>query len=172
MGPVAGATVTHVAHPWVTVAPAAGPTLHNPSSVTQTEVGMAGLHFSCGKWMGEDKSADPLFDIIPKTLSKYVAGNEQADWERFLEAFDEQGDSEMLELTPEMMRAIVGPLELYRDALVKNLGLSGPDASLEELGSYPRVLSEDESRLKCVRDMLAGNAVCQRSRKPIVVVFA
>src|SRR5439155_25432602 len=97
---------------------------------------MAGLHFSCGKWMGGDKSADPLFDIIPKVLSKYVTDEEKAGWERFLAAFNEQADSEVLELTPQMMRAIVGPLARYRDALVKKLGLSGPDASLEELGPY------------------------------------
>ena len=86
---------------------------------------MAGLHFSCGEWMGDDKSADPLFDIIPKVLSKYVADDEEADWERFLTAFNEQADAEELELTPAMMRAIVGPLGRYRDALVEKLGLSG-----------------------------------------------
>jgi hypothetical protein len=133
---------------------------------------MAGLHFSCGKWMGGDKTADPLFDIIPKALSKYVSDEEKANWERFLVAFNEQADSEVLELTPEMMRAIVGPLVRYRDALVKKLGLSGPDASLEELGRYPRVPSKDGRSLDCVRDLLAGSEVCQRKRKPITVIFA
>jgi hypothetical protein len=133
---------------------------------------MAGLHFSCGKWMGDDKSADPVFDIIPKVLSKYVAEDERADWERFLTAFNEQAESEELELTPEMMRAIVAPLGRYRDALVKKLGLSGPDASLEELGKYPRVESKEERKLGCVRDLLAGNKVCQRTKKPITVIFA
>jgi hypothetical protein len=70
------------------------------------------------------------------------------------------------------MRAIVEPLHRYRDALVKKLGLSGPDASLEELGPYPRVASNDERKLDCVRDLLAGNQVCQRTRKPITVCFA
>lgn len=133
---------------------------------------MAGLHFSCGKWMGGDKTADPLFDVIPKALTKYVADDEKADWERFVAAFNEQADSEELELTPAMMRAVVGPLGRYRDALVKKLGLSGPEASLEELGEYPRVPSKDERKLDCVRDLLDGNKVCQRSRKPIVVTFA
>ena len=45
-------------------------------------------------------------------------------------------------------------------------------ASLEELGAYPRVSSRDERRLTCVRDLLAGNKVCQRRKKPIVVCFA
>jgi hypothetical protein len=133
---------------------------------------MAGLHFSCGKWMGGDKSADPLFDIIPKALSKHVSEAEKADWERFLADFNEQADSEELELTPEMMRALIAPLARYRDALVKKLGLSGPDASLEELGKYPRVASKDERKLDCVRDLLAGNKVCQRTKKPITVCFA
>jgi hypothetical protein len=132
---------------------------------------MAGLHFSCGKWMGGDKTADPLFDIIPKLLSKYVADEEKSDWGHFLVAFNEQADGELLELSPRMMRAIVGPLVRYRDALVKKLGLSGPDASLEELGAYPRVPSKVEERLDCVRDLLVGNEVCQRVRKPIIVMF-
>jgi len=133
---------------------------------------MAGLHFSCGKWMGKDKSADPLFEIISKLLSKYVADDERADWERFLAAFDEQADEEQLELTPAMMRSIVAPLGRYHDALAKQLGLSEPNASLDELDKFPRSASSRASKLHCVRDLLAGNQVCQRSRKPIIVLFA
>lgn len=133
---------------------------------------MAGLHFSCGEWMGGDKSADPLFDIIPKVLAKHVNEDEKADWGRFLTAFKEQRGSEELELTPEMMRALAGPLRRYRDALVQKLGLSGPDASLDELGPFPRVQSKDERKLDCVRDLLEGNEVCQRSGEPITVYFA
>jgi hypothetical protein len=71
-----------------------------------------------------------------------------------------------------MMRAIAPPLRRYRDALARGLGLSSPDASLEELGSCPRVESEEERKLVCVRDLLTGNEVCQRTGEPIIVVFA
>ena len=37
-----------------------------------SEARMAVWHFSCDKWLGEDKSADPLFDIIAKELDAYI----------------------------------------------------------------------------------------------------
>ena len=64
-----------------------------------------------------------------------------------------------------MMRAIVEPLRRYQDALVKKLGLPGPDADPEDWG-------DDAWRLYCVRDLLRGNEVCQRTGKPIIVCFA
>jgi hypothetical protein len=134
---------------------------------------MAGLHFSCGKLLGEDKSADPLFDIIGKELGRFVTEEEQSAWcDQFLVPFNRQSRAQQLKLKPEMMRAIAEPLRRFRDALVQRLGLSGPEASLEELGAYPRVESAEERKLICVRDLLAGNEVCQRTGKPIVVVFA
>lgn len=134
---------------------------------------MAGLHFSCGEWLGEDKSADPLFDIIQKELDAFVTEEEKPAWRKqFLVPFNRQSRARQLKLKPEMMRAIAEPLRRYRDALARRLGLSSPDASLEELGSYPRVESEEERKLVCVRDLLAGNEMCQRTGEPIIVVFA
>jgi hypothetical protein len=132
---------------------------------------MAGLHFSCGKWLGEDKSADPLFDIIGKELGAFITEDEKPAWrDQFLVPFNRQSRARQLKLKPEM-RAIAEPLRRYRDALVQRLGLSSVDASLEELGAYPRVESAEERKLVCVRDLLAGNEVCQQTGKPIVVVF-
>jgi len=142
------------------------------AAAANVEACMAGLHFSCGRWMGGDKTANPLFDIIEKALPKYLADGEEADFEQFLRELDEQADEEEINLTPEMMRAIIGPLERYHDALVKKLGLSGPQASLEELGKYPRTMSKAELHVHCIRDLLAGNRVCQRTKKPIKVIFA
>jgi hypothetical protein len=134
---------------------------------------MAGLHFCCGEWLGGDKSADPFFDIIQKELSAFVTEEEKPVWlKQFLAPFAGQTRARQLKLRPQMMRAIVEPLRRYRDALAGRLGLSSPDASLEELGKYPRVESEDERKLCCVRDLLAGNEVCQQTGEPIKVYFA
>src|SRR5438067_542492 len=98
------------------------------------ETRMAGLHFSCGEWFGEDKSADPLFDIIGKELGAFVTEAEKLAWcEQFLRPFNRQSRARQLKLKPKMMQAIAEPLRRYRDELVRRLGLSGPDASLEEL---------------------------------------
>src|SRR5437868_3170450 len=105
---------------------------------------MAGLHFSCGKWLGEDKSADPLFDII-KELKPFVTEEEKEAWcDQFLVPFNRQARARQLKLKPEMMRAIIELLRRYRDALAQRLGLSSPEASLEELGAYPRLESAEE----------------------------
>jgi hypothetical protein len=134
---------------------------------------MAGLHFSCGEWLGEDKSADPLFDILGKELGAFVTEEEELAWcEQFLVPFNRKSRARQRKLEPEMMRAITEPLRRYREALARRLGLSRPDASLEELGASPRVESAEERKLVCVRDLLAGNEVCQQTGEPIIVVFA
>jgi hypothetical protein len=138
---------------------------------------MAGLHFSCGKWLGEDKSADSFFEIVGHDLSKFVSPEEMATWEDdFRTPYEialksqDQESHEFL-LNPAMMRALRGPLERYRDALIQKLRLSGPDASVEELGKFPRSLSADERKLECVRDLIRGNKVCQRNNQAIKVYF-
>src|SRR5262249_40857938 len=119
------------------------------------------------------KSADPLFDILGKELGRFVTEEEKEAWcDQFLVPFNRQARAQQLKLKPEMMRAIVEPLRRYRDALAQRLGLSGPEAALGGLGAYPRVESKDERKLICVRDLLAGNEVCQKTGKPIVVTFA
>jgi hypothetical protein len=127
---------------------------------------MAGLHFSCDDWMGGDKSANSLFDIISGELAAYVTEEEKPAWRKeFLAPFNRQARARQLKLKPEMMRVVVEPLRRYQEALVKRLGLSGPD-------DEPAELSEDAWRLFCVQDLLSGNEVCQRTGKPIIVCFA
>jgi hypothetical protein len=134
---------------------------------------MAGLHFSCGEWLGDDKSADPFFDIIPKGLSPFVLEEEKAAWcDEFLVPLRRQARAHQVKLKPEMMRAIVEPLRRYRDALAEKLGLASPDAPLEELFPGRHVPSDDELKFCCVRDLLAGNEVCQQTGKPIFICFA
>ncbi len=58
------------------------------------------------------------------------------------------------------------------DPLAQRLGLSWQEAPLDELGAFPRAVSEDEEKLDCVRDLLRGYEVCERTGKPIVVCHA
>jgi hypothetical protein len=128
---------------------------------------MAGLHFSCGKWLGDDKSANSLFDIIPTELEAFITDEEKPAWRKqFLIPFNRQRRSSELKLTPAMMRVIAKPLRRYQDALVKKLGLPDADTDPEDWNT------DDAWRLYCVRDLLRGNKVCQRNGKPIIVVFA
>lgn len=128
---------------------------------------MAGLHFSCDDWMGDDKSADALFDVIQKELDSFVTEEEKPAWRKqFLVPYVRQARARQLKLKPEMMRAIAEPLRRYQAALLERLEMPDPDAD------PPWERGEDAERLYCVRDLLRGNEVCQRSGKPIVVCFA
>ncbi|MCI0455914.1 MAG: hypothetical protein L0Z62_02905 [Gemmataceae bacterium] len=128
---------------------------------------MSGLHFSCADWMGDDKSANSLFDIIDGELEAFITEKEKPAWRKqFLVPYARQARARELKLKPEMMRVIIEPLKRYRDALVKKLGLPDPEADIEDWDA------EDAEKLYCVRDLIRGNEVCQRTKKPIVVCFA
>ena len=132
---------------------------------------MAGLHFYCGKWLGEDKSADPLFDVIDD-VRELVSPAEQELWDHeFVPALESQQQNEEIEFSSAMLNAIVDPVRRYQAILVSRLGLSGLDASIEELGDFPRTISEDEKKFLCVVDLLRGHEVVTRTGKPLVVHF-
>ena len=128
---------------------------------------MAGLHFSCGEWLGDDKSADALFDVIEKELVASVTEEEKPAWRKqFLAPFARQSRARHLKLKPEMMRAAAAPLRRLQAALAERLGMPDPDAD------PPWERGEDARRLYCVQDLLKGNEVCQLTGEPIVVCFA
>src|SRR5262249_42616839 len=124
---------------------------------------MAGLHFSCDDWMGNDKSANSLFDIIQKELDAFVTEEEKPAWRKqFLAPFARQARSRQLKLKPEMLRAIAEPLRRYQSALEQRLGLSGPED--EPAGDW----GGGAGRLYWVRGPLRGERGCQRTGQPIV----
>jgi hypothetical protein len=133
---------------------------------------VAGLHFSCGEWLGGDKTASPFFDVV-KALRRFVPRKDRARWrESFLAPLNAPTASGRLELSPAMLEVLAGPLKCYRDELVTRLGLSGPGATIEELGAFPRVISDEEEVWLCVSDLLAGSEVSRRTGQPIVITFA
>lgn len=133
---------------------------------------MAGLHFSCDDWLGEDKSANVFFDILHDDLGKYVTAEEQAAWRTaFWVPYIRQSRSRRLRLTPAMMQAIIEPLRRYGEELARRVSVSGPTAPLTEFGEIHECSPED-MRFICVRDLLLGYEVCQRTGKPIVVYHA
>jgi len=133
---------------------------------------MAGLHFYCGDWMGEDKSADPVFEMIEEVADQLRPEEEAAWHDVFAPAWSEaiQAENEVI-ITPEMLNAIAQPLRRYRDGLVSRLGLSGPEASIDELGGFPRTCTPTERRFECVADLLEGYAVARQTGRPVVVHF-
>jgi hypothetical protein len=132
---------------------------------------MGGLHFYCGKWLGEDKSANPILEVIDD-LSDFLTPTEEQQWHtQFMQQWIAQQQNDEIALTQEMLDVLVLPVSRYRDALVERLNLSGPDAGIEEFGPFPRTFSLDENKFWCLRDILAGYEVARRENKAVMIHF-
>jgi hypothetical protein len=132
---------------------------------------MGGIHFYCGKWLGQDKSANPIFEVVDE-LQGFVTAEDKPQWQqRFMQQWNEQQQNEEIAMTPEMLQVLVPPAIRFRDALVERLGLSGPNPDIEEFGLFPKTESDDEKKYWCLRDILAGNEVSQRENRPLMVHY-
>jgi hypothetical protein len=135
---------------------------------------MAGLHFSCGKWLGGDKSANPFFEIALEELPRHLRRGERAAWKQEVERFFDEPTGEpanRVEIPAEVMRLMIEPARRYRAALAKRLGLSGPDASVDEIEEISADDDSDEFRYYCITDFIRGYEECARTGKPVVVIF-
>ena len=132
---------------------------------------MAGLHFYCGKWLGEDKSANPIFDVIDDVREFVSSGADDQSIEDFFREWDVQLENDEIKLTETMLSALYNPLMRYQDDLVCRLGLSSSEASIEELGAFPRSISDDESKILCVIDIFKGFEVVKKTGNPLVIHF-
>ena len=132
---------------------------------------MAGLHFYCGDWLGDDKSANPIEEVI-NSVADHVTPEEEDQWTtNFIEKLDEQSKEEVIEMSLSMLESAKVPLQLYRDFLIQKLNLPGPSFTLDDLGGFPRSLREEEEHLLCVMDMLTGLEKCREYGKPLCIHF-
>ncbi len=128
---------------------------------------MAGLHFSCGRWMGADKSANPLFDIFDE-IEEVIGIADESWFNDFRDAID--FESEELELDLKPLAAIAGPMTEYKEMLMLQSGLSA-----EQLANFdiPDTVPVDlVDRLVCVQDFFTGFEHARKSSDPLVVCFA
>ena len=132
---------------------------------------MSGLHFYRGDWLGDDKTANPINEVI-SSLAKFVRPEEKKQWKtEFIDKFEGQAEQDVIQLSRSMLEATKLPLERYRDALIRKLGLSGPSFTLDELGKFPWELRLEDEHLFCVRDMLTGLDQCRTSAQPLCIHF-
>jgi len=132
---------------------------------------MAGLHFYCGKWLGDDKSANPIFDVIKEVRELVPPSQGDSSMDDFFREWEAQQENEEIRLSHAMLSALCNPLRRYQSVLVCRLGLSSPEASIEELGSFPRSISEDEAKFLCVADLFKGFEVVKQTGNPLVIHF-
>ena len=132
---------------------------------------MAGLHFYCGKWLGDDKSANPIFDVIEDVREIVSSNMDDVAMNEFFREWAAQQENEEIRLSQSMLSTLCNPLKRYQNGLVNRLGLSSPDASIEELGTFPRSISEDEAKFLCVADIVKGFEVVKQTGNPLVIHF-
>ena len=132
---------------------------------------MAGLHFYCGKWLGDDKSDNPIFDVIDEVRELFSSETYERSMEDFFREWNAQQENDEIELSEMMLAALYNPLKRYQGILVRRLGLSSSEASIQELGPFPRSISVDEAKFLCVADIFKGFDVVKRTGNPLVIHF-
>jgi hypothetical protein len=135
---------------------------------------MAGLHFSCGTWLGGDKSADPFFEIAMDELPDHLLPAEEAAWAQQVSPFfwEPLGETPTQVRIPlAIMWLLVVPARRYRADLAEELGLSGPEATVEEIANFPADCDSAEFRYYCIVDLIRAAEECERSGKDVVVTF-
>ena len=132
---------------------------------------MAGLHINCGKWLGDDKSANPIFEVIEEVRDLVSPDEGDSSMDEFFREWGAQQENEEIRLSHSMLSALYIPLRRYQSILVDRLGLSSPEASIEELGPFPRSISEDEAKFLCVADIFKGFEVVKKTGNPLVIHF-
>lgn len=137
---------------------------------------MAGFHLSCGEWMGTDKSASAISEVLTD-VSKVVTPKERAAWrDDFMRPFnaqitsDDPGDFPPIRMSKEMMEALIGPLRRYRKKLGERLGDPDPYEApqlVEDSGNR----DSDGWRLLCAQELIAAYEACMESGEPVVLIF-
>ena len=128
---------------------------------------MSGLHFGCGKWGGEDNTANPIFEIFDE-IEEVIGIADESWFIDFRDAVDTE--SERLVLDAKALAAIEGPMTEYKAMLLKDSG-----ATDEDLANYKipdSVSDEMADRLLCVGDFFLGLARAKQTSEPLEVYFA
>ena len=132
---------------------------------------MAGFHFYCGTWLGDDKSANPIFDVIDEVCELVASETDDRSMEDFIRLWNAQQENDDIRLSQMMLSVLENPLRRYQAVLVRRLGLSSPQASIKELGAFPRSITDDESKFECVVDIFKGYEVVKKTGNPLVIHF-
>ncbi|MFN6205433.1 MAG: hypothetical protein ACK49R_03215, partial [Planctomycetota bacterium] len=96
---------------------------------------MAGLHFYCGKWLGEDKSANPIFDVIDDVREFVSSGADDQSIEDFFREWDAQLENDKIKLTEKQ--------DIFRGNLLSYLGaysLDNPDKKIKYTEVFPDIV--------------------------------
>jgi hypothetical protein len=136
---------------------------------------VAGLHFSCGDWLGNDKSAGPIFLIIMEVLPEHLRENERQTWDEKVDPFFWEPIGEpanQVQIPLEIMQLLIEPARRYRARLAKRLKLSGPNASASELSNWDiGDFQQPEFRYYCLVDFERAFEESCRTGEPVKVTF-
>lgn len=82
---------------------------------------VAGFHCSCGKWLGNDDSADPFFEVAMNDRPDYLLPVEREAWAGLFEPFfwEPLGEETQARFPPAVVRLLAPPARQYRAAMAK-----------------------------------------------------
>jgi hypothetical protein len=105
--------------------------------------------------------------------SNNLVPSEREAWTQQVERFfgGRLTDPNQLRIPPAVMRLMTTPADRYRGELAGILGLSGPEAPVEEIAVFPTDRNADEFRYRCVVDLLRAAEECERTGEPVAVTF-
>jgi len=135
---------------------------------------MGGGYFSCGRWMGDDKTASAFFDVLDGLEEETITEDERILWETECAAplrsqLGECDEDELpfLELSRTMLDVLMPPARRYFDVLNDRLG--HPDPSTWHAIGESR--AGEGWQLMCLHDLFQAYDASCNSDKPVVIHF-
>jgi hypothetical protein len=134
---------------------------------------MSGGYFSCGNWMGDDKTGSAFFEVLDN-LEDVVTSEERPLWDAEFAAplraqLDELDEDEppFMELSRQMMDVLVPPARRYFQLLNERLGHPDPD-TWPEIGERKTGAGWE---LMCLEDLFRAYDACCKSNESVTVHF-
>jgi hypothetical protein len=135
---------------------------------------MSGGYFSCGDWMGGDKTGSAFFDVLDRIEQEVISPDEQSAWDTgFAEplraqlAQQDEDEPPYLQLSRSMLDLLIPPARRCFETLNEQLGRPDPD-SWHDLGESR---SGEGWQLICLDDLFRAYQACCESGASVVLHF-
>ena len=135
---------------------------------------MSGGYFSCGSWMGGDKTGSAFFEVLADVEEVVITPDERAVWDADfsnpiraqLNELDE-GEPRFMRLSRRMLDVMVPPARRYFEILIERHGHPDPD-TWDQIGEWK---TGDGWKLMCLEELFHAYEANRRLDKHVLVHF-
>ena len=135
---------------------------------------MSGGYFSCGSWIGDDKTASAFFEVLENIEEDIITVDERADWDsdfsnplRAQLAELDEDEPPFMELSRSMLDVLLPPARRYFEVLSQRLGHPDRD-SWPDIGEWK---IGEGWELMCLHDLFQAYNACCESEESVTVHF-